>query len=99
MPGNCDCNYVPALWENADIGDMAALIAPRPLLIETGMQYPLHGASGVANVLSQYRITESVYQLLHAGERIAIDLFEGGHRWQGPVAFEWLDRWLVQWER
>lgn len=94
MAGNCDCNYVPGLWENADMGDLAALIAPRPLLIETGTQDPLNGASGVANVLSQFRVTSSAYELLGAGERIAIDLFEGGHRWHGTVAFEWLDRWL-----
>jgi hypothetical protein len=38
MPDNCSCNYVPHLWEKVDMGDMGALIAPRTLLIETGMK-------------------------------------------------------------
>ena len=33
---NCSCNYIPGLWSLADMGDIAALIAPRPLFIETG---------------------------------------------------------------
>lgn len=94
MAGNCDCNYVPHLWENADMGDLAALIAPRPLLIETGRQDPLNGASGVANVRTQYETTRRAYELLGAPDRLAHDVFEGGHRWHGTVAYEWLDRWL-----
>ena len=94
MPGNCDCNYVPQLWESADMGDLAALIAPRPLVIETGTQDPLNGASGVANVISQFEIAKRAYDLLGVPERVSMDLFEGGHRWHGTLAFEWLDRWL-----
>ncbi|MHB0874626.1 MAG: dienelactone hydrolase family protein [Anaerolineae bacterium] len=96
LSGNCDCNYVPQLWENADMGDLAALIAPRPLLIETGNHDPLNGASGVANVLRQYEITKSAYDLLGVPERIDHDVFEGAHLWHGTVAYEWLDRWLKQ---
>ena len=29
--GNCSCNYVPHLYEHVDMGDIGALIAPRPL--------------------------------------------------------------------
>ena len=42
----CPCNIVPRLWEFFDMGDLAALIAPRPLLIETGTQDPLNGIGG-----------------------------------------------------
>lgn len=40
LSGNCDCNYIPHMWEAADMGDVAALIAPRPLLIETARKSP-----------------------------------------------------------
>ncbi len=43
MPNNCDCNVVPHLWENFDMGDIGAMIAPRALLIETGDADPLNG--------------------------------------------------------
>lgn len=92
--GHCDCNYVPHLWEAADMGDVAALIAPRPLLIESARQDPLNGLRGVDNVLEQYVITEQAYKLLDAPERLTIDLFDGGHVWHGTLALDWLDQWL-----
>lgn len=94
LSNNCDCNYIPHMWENADMGDVAALIAPRPLLIESARQDDLNGPRGIANVLEQYAITEKAYKLLDAPERLAHDAFDGGHVWHGTVAFDWLDRWL-----
>jgi len=94
LSGNCDCNYVPHLWEFADMGDIGALIAPTPLLIEAGTRDPLNGPRGIANVLEQYDITRSAYALLEAEDRLAIDVFDGEHRWHGTVAWEWLERWL-----
>ena len=60
----CSCNYVPHLYEYADMGDIGALIAPRPLLISTGAQDPLNGASSVKNVKSQVAIARRAYRLL-----------------------------------
>jgi len=90
LHGNCSCNYVPGLYQHADMGDVAALIAPRPLLIETGTRDPLNGASGLKNVLSQVRIIARAYRLLKAGELLQHDIFEGEHRWHGALAIPWL---------
>lgn len=94
LAGNCDCNYVPHLWETADMGDLGALIAPRPLLIESARQDGLNGPRGMANVDEQYAITAQAYDLLGAPDRLAHDTFDGGHVWHGTLALEWLDRWL-----
>lgn len=94
MSGNCDCNYVPHLWEAADMSDIAALIAPRPLLIESARQDPLNGPRGMANVDEQYAITAGAYGLLGAADHLAHDTFDGGHMWHGTEALDWLDRWL-----
>jgi dienelactone hydrolase len=94
LAGNCDCNYIPHMWEMADMGDVAALIAPRPLLIESARQDPLNGPRGIENVLEQYAITERAYALLEAPDRLALDTFDGGHVWHGTLAMGWLDRWL-----
>lgn len=94
LSGNCDCNYIPHLWEMADMGDVGALIAPRPLLIESARQDPLNGPRGIANVDEQLAITQRGYDLLGAGEKLATDQFDGGHVWHGVVAYDWLDRWL-----
>jgi dienelactone hydrolase len=94
LSGNCDCNYIPHLWEYADMGDVAALIAPTPLLIETARQDSLNGPRGMENVFEQYAITARAYQLLAAPDHLAHDTFDGGHVWHGTLAFDWLDRWL-----
>jgi dienelactone hydrolase len=91
---NCDCNFVPHLWENADMGDLGALITPRPFMIETGDEDPLNGARGVDNVMEQVAIAESAYRLLDAPERLSVDVFHGPHRWNGEKTLAWLDRWL-----
>ena len=93
--GNCSCNYVPHLWEYADMGDIGALIAPRPLMIETGTKDPLNGAGGLKNVRSQLRITRRAYRLLGAAGRLNHHVFEGPHRWDGTTAVPWLRRWLA----
>jgi len=91
---NCSCNYVPHLFETIDMGDLAALVAPRPLLIETGTQDPLNGADGVKNVRPQVRIAARAYRLLDAGKNLQHDVFEGGHRWHGIRSVPWLVRQL-----
>jgi dienelactone hydrolase len=91
---NCSCNYVPGLWQLADMGDIGALLAPRPLLIETGRHDDLNGERGVLNVTEQLDITRQAYALLGAEDRLAHSVFEGGHRWDGAAVLPWLARWL-----
>lgn len=92
---NCSCNYVPHLYEVADMGDIAALIAPRPLLVETGNRDPLNGASGLENVYSQMRILRRAYTLLGAEDRLKHVVFDGEHRWHGKEAIPWLQAHLA----
>lgn len=94
LSGNCDCNYVPHLWEAADMGDVGALVAPRPFLIEAARQDGLNGPRGIDNVLEQVAITEQAYRLVGAADRLALDTFDGGHVWRGIEAMRWLARWL-----
>src|SRR5215213_7043688 len=91
---NCSCNYVPGLWQLADMGDIGALLAPRPLLIETGSADELNGERGVLNVTEQLDITRPAYALLGVEDQLAHTLFEGGHRWDGSAVLPWLARWL-----
>lgn len=91
---NCSCNYVPHLYEHIDMGDLGALIAPRPLLIETGTRDPLNGKSGLRNVKSQVNIARGAYRLLDAETNLIHDIFEGGHRWHGAAALPWMTKLL-----
>ncbi|HMO56266.1 MAG TPA: alpha/beta hydrolase family protein [Roseiflexaceae bacterium] len=95
MNQNCSCNYVPGLWQLLDMGDLGALIAPRPLLIESGSRDPLNGASGLANVAAQLAIAAGAYATHHAAEALEHTVFEGEHRWDGAATIPWLQRNLL----
>ncbi len=87
---NCPCNYVPHLWELADMGDIGALISPRPLFIESARQDPLNGPRGIINVQEQVDIARQAYAVLGAEDRLATHSFDGPHTWHGATAFDWL---------
>lgn len=94
LPHNCGCNYVPHLWEHVDMGDLGALIAPRPLLIESGSKDPLNGERGLVNVTEQVEITTKAYHLLNAQEKLYHYVFEGVHAWNGEKTYSFVDKWL-----
>ncbi len=91
---NCACNYVPHLWHAVDMGDLGALIAPRPVLIETGSADSLNGERGVLNVTEQVEITRAAYRLLGHDERLYHHVFPGAHLWQGEKTYDFLAQWL-----
>jgi hypothetical protein len=71
--------------------DLGALMAPRPLLVESGTDDLLFP---VAAAIESVRRTRVVYDLLGADDRLVHDVFEGGHQWHGTEALPFLDRWL-----
>ena len=81
LNGNCSCNYVPHLWEHFDMGDIASLIAPKPLLIQSCRADNLNGPRGLQNVLEQIDIIKKAYELYGKGDRLIHDVREGGHCW------------------
>lgn len=79
LNGNCSCNYVPHLWEHLDMGDIASLIAPRALVVQSCREDDLNGTRGLANVLEQMEIIRRAYSLYGKEEMLAHDIREGGH--------------------
>jgi dienelactone hydrolase len=95
LNSNCLCNMVPNLWEDFDMGDMGALIAPRGLFIETGNEDPLNGASKLANVRSQVAISRKVYKAMNASPQLQHHVFEGEHLWNGTRSIPWIQQQLL----
>lgn len=87
---NCMCNMVPRLWEDFDMGDIGALVAPRGLFIETGDEDPLNGRSNLANVRSQVKIARQVYAAYGSEKQLQHHVFHGEHKWDGTQAIPWL---------
>jgi dienelactone hydrolase len=88
---HCDCNYVPGILRYAEMADIAALIAPRPLLIEAGTHDPIFPVDEVRVACSQVM---RAYDLLDASAAFDQDIFEGGHRFSGNKCFDWFAKWL-----
>lgn len=90
LNNNCSCNYIPHLWENYDCGDIGALIAPRPLIIQSCRQDHLNGKRGVINAVEQVEIIRKAYAVMNAEELVKQDLFDGEHKWHSENIKEYV---------
>ena len=91
---NCSCNYVPHLWEYFDVGELGALIAPRPMTIETGDMDPLNGKSGLANVIPYVEQVKKVFALYGREDDLCHDIFHGPHKWHGQASMDRLEKYI-----
>ncbi len=89
---HCACNYVPGILQIAEMADIAGLIAPRPVLIEAGTQDAAFPLAGTRRAVAELR---RVYECLGAGASLETYIFEGGHRWSGARAYNWLAKELA----
>lgn len=72
--------------------EMAALIAPRPFMVERGHEDRVGVDEWVA---SEYAKVKRLYEQLGVPERTAIEYFDGGHVINGIGTFEFLHRHLA----
>jgi len=70
---------------------MAALIAPRPFMVERGHD---DGVGLDHWVAYEYAKVRRLYTKLKIPDRTAIEFFDGGHEIHGKGTFEFLDRHL-----
>jgi dienelactone hydrolase len=88
---HCLCNFVPGMARVTEMVDIAGLVAPRPLLIETGTQDPIFPTAATQQA---YQELQKIYALWDAVPNLDIDVFEGEHAWSGAKAYDWLSKWL-----
>jgi pimeloyl-ACP methyl ester carboxylesterase len=92
MPWNmCGSQVFPGMLGQLEHLDLGALIAPRPLLIESGtgdLLFPLAAARSSVDSL------RSVYRYLGSADALEHHVFEGEHEWDGSATPAFLDRCL-----
>ncbi len=87
----CGAQIPIGLLKYGDISDVGCLIAPTPLLIESGTQdtgFPIEASREAAAAVRRG------YEAAGAPERYDVDEFVGSHRWSGAKAYDWVERWL-----
>lgn len=99
LNGNCSCNYTPGLWRLLDMGDIASLIAPHPLLVQSCEEDHLNGSRGLKNVDEQLEIVRDAYKLLGRRDGLRHEVCPGEHHL--GVAhlaedIEWLDSHVAE---
>lgn len=99
LNGNCSCNYTPGLWRLLDMGDIASLIAPHPLLVQSCEEDHLNGSRGLKNVDEQLEIVRDAYKLLGRRDGLRHEVCPGEHHL--GVAhlaedIEWLDSQVAE---
>ncbi len=88
LNGNCNCNYVPHLWEHYDMGDIGALLAPREVIFQSCREDHLNGPRGLINVYEQLEIVKDAYRCLDALDKLSHDIREGGHCFHKEVLYK-----------
>ncbi|MEP7287492.1 MAG: alpha/beta hydrolase family protein [Chloroflexota bacterium] len=84
---HCACNYIPNLLNYAEMADLAGLIAPRPLFIESGLHDPLYSIEGTRRAVADL---ERIYSVMEASPKLHTQIFDGAHRWDGQGVYDWL---------
>jgi hypothetical protein len=94
IPWNmCGSQVLPGMLGHLDHVDLGALVAPRPLLIESGEHDPIFSLDAARASMAQLR---PVYDRLGAPEGSLVhDVFDGAHQWHGTQALPFLTRALT----
>lgn len=93
IEGHCDCMYMVNLY-GWDFDKLAALAAPRPLLISNTDKDGIFPLGGVMRI---YESTRRIYKLLDAEKNIGLQISEGPHQDTQPLnigEFHWFERFL-----
>lgn len=74
---HCACNYIPGIGKYVDMGDLAALIAPRKLIVVAGAKDTGFLLPGVE---SEYEVIKSIYKRVGCGDSCELVVGPEGHR-------------------
>jgi dienelactone hydrolase len=93
VPWNlCGSQVLTGVLRTLEHVDIAALVAPRPLLVETGTADVLFPEAAAVDTVAQLR---DAYALLGAPDDAVVhDIFDGEHSWHGANVGAFLDLWL-----
>jgi predicted esterase len=84
--------FIPGWLREFTDSDLVSLICPRPVFVETGKA---DGISWWPQVVEEFKAATQHYIALGIGERIEMDLHEGGHIIRLVKSMPFLKKWLM----
>ena len=78
---HCSCNYVPRLAEWADFPDIAGLIAPRFLIVQSGKRDAIFPIDSVRRAFTKI---ERVYDIFNSKDNLHLHEHDGYHSFWSP---------------
>lgn len=90
-PYSCGAQVIPGLLRYGDVPEIGSLIAPRPAVWEVGSLDRLISSPWAEEALERMA---RAYRAFGAADKLIVDRFEGGHRWNGQVGIPVLERAL-----
>jgi dienelactone hydrolase len=91
---HCACNFVPNIRLFFDMGDLAGLIAPRPLVIVSGRDDPIFPQHGVQKAFKE---AQRMYAAAGASDKLKLVIGEGGHRFYADSAWPVMNSFGLHW--
>jgi dienelactone hydrolase len=88
---HCPDNYVPGLLQDVELYDLAGLVAPRALFVESGRNDRIFPVQGFTTAAEKAR---AIYQAFGAADRVGSEVHPGAHEFHGVGAFAFLERAL-----
>jgi dienelactone hydrolase len=89
---HCIDNYVPGILNWAEMYDVAGLIAPRPLFVESGEKDDIFP---IAASRASFERVKKVYQVFEAGDLTEQETFDGPHSFWGKRGLPFLAKHLA----
>jgi dienelactone hydrolase len=89
---HCTCNFVPGVLNLGELSDLAALIAPRPCLIEHGTRDPIFPIEHVKKTVAK---AKRAWKIFGMPENLQTDYFPGDHQIHGKEAYRFLRKHLT----
>jgi dienelactone hydrolase len=88
---HCIDNYVPGIANVCEIADIAGLIPPRALFVESGTKDDIFPIAATRAAVADAR---RIFATFGVPEKLGFEEFEGEHQFWGKGAFSFLGHWL-----
>ena len=88
---HCIDNYIPGVLKYAEMYDIAGLIAPRAMFVESGTEDTIFPIDATRFAFDQ---AQKIFRVFNAEDQLGLEVFDAAHSFHGVGAFEFLNQKL-----